>query len=83
MSCCSSQRNAARLSPILRAAVTVAQPQEPAATNAKMRYIGKVPLSLRGPFSGVVYRIGPSQRTLDVDPRDLDAMMRTGLFERS
>ena len=83
MPCCSSQRSAARTSPILHSAVTVAQPQVPAATNVNMRYTGKVPLALRGPFSGSVYRIGPSQRTLDVDPRDLEAMMRTGLFERS
>lgn len=83
MSCCSSQRRASSSSPMLRAAVAVAQPRAAESTVVTLHYSGKTPLLLRGPFSGCVYRVGQSQKAVIVDPRDVEAMLRTGLFALS
>jgi hypothetical protein len=83
MSCCSGQRSAARSSPMLRAAAAVAQPKAVETSTVIVRYTGTAPLALRGPFSGLVYRVGATHRAIEVDPRDLEALLRTGLFERS
>jgi hypothetical protein len=83
MSCCSGRR----LIPAgnLRGAAPRHIPNAPAgnlhgATVSHMVYNGVMLLSLRGPFSGAVYRADPEKRALDVDPRDADALLRTGLF---
>ena len=77
MSCCSDRRAAATPGAALRAAAAIA-PASPAA--AALRYIGSAELALRGPFSGQVYRVGASRRSVEAHRDDRDALMRTGLF---
>jgi hypothetical protein len=79
MSCCSSRR----IIPAgnLRGAAPRYMPTAPnGAVVSHMIYSGTMLLSLRGPISGAVYRADPARRQLDVDPRDADALLRTGLF---
>lgn len=89
MSCC-GQNRATVPSPARRArdprattASTVSPPREKTAgaPGRRIRYVGTQPLSVRGPRTGRVYffaEAGPS----DVDDKDVDALLRTHLFER-
>ena len=89
MSCCSRRRNVLATTPQLRAA-TSSPPNAPqlapgsAATSTarRLRYLRDTPLSLRGPFSGRVYRVDAASRFIDADARDAEPLLRTGLFER-
>jgi hypothetical protein len=74
---CSGQRASLRTT-TLRAAAP--REREVAPTGAALAYVGSGRLSLRGPFSGRVYRVGPEARRIDADPRDLAALIRTRLF---
>ena len=47
-----------------------------------MRYLGQHPLALTGPVSRQLYRVGPGQRIVAVDPADVGALLRSGLFEQ-
>ena len=76
--CCSSHGASITAALQLTAA---ALPTQPARGPARLRYLGLTALSLRGPFSGTVYNVAVSQAELQVDPSDLQALLRTGLFE--
>jgi hypothetical protein len=55
---------------------------ETAALAAHVRYLGEVSLLLRGPASGHEYAFSTVARESLVDPRDAEAMVRSGLFQR-
>ena len=78
MSCCSNRRAALGSVPQLRAAAYAT----PAAAAQRLRYLGQAPISLRGPHSGRVYSVDAAAHELAVDARDLEALLRTGLFQR-
>jgi|GEM_PF-3922308 len=76
--CCSSHGASITAALQLQAAALPTQPErEP----TRLRYLGKTPLSLRGPFSGKVYELPASQTEILVDPNDQAALLRTGLFD--
>lgn len=52
------------------------------ATTVALAYTGAARLSLRGPFSGRIYRVGPQTPRLEADSRDVEALLRTGFFAR-
>ena len=78
MSCCSHRR---RTSSAFRPATIAPPPPAAPPPASALRYLGKHPLALRGPVSRRVYRMGPGRRLLAVDPADVAAMVRSGLFE--
>jgi len=80
MSCCSRQRRSAARSPFRPLVVAPAKPVA-AAKDSELRYLGRHPLALKGPATRKLYRIGPGQRIVAVDPADVAAMLRSGLFE--
>lgn len=75
--CCSSHGASSTAALQLQAAALPTQPEK----TARLRYVGKTALSLRGPFSGQVYELPASQAEIPVDPDDQPALLRTGLFE--
>jgi hypothetical protein len=48
-----------------------------------LNYSGRADLALRGPVSGRIYQVGPAARRLAADPRDVDALLRTGQFSKA
>ena len=54
----------------------------PGGAAVPLHYAGTQPLSLRGPVTGRVYYFGAGTRGT-VEGADVDALLRTGLFERS
>ena len=76
--CCSSHGASITVALQLQAA---ALPTETARDPKRLRYLGQTALSLRGPFSGRVYNLAAAESELAVDPSDLQALLRTGLFE--
>ena len=82
MSCCSSRRHQFPSTPQLRSASPVTQPPPIASTDARLRFIGHAPMTLRGPFSGHVYTLSHDEPEVATDARDTEALLRTGLFER-
>lgn len=81
MSCCSSRRGALAAAPQLRAAAPIAPPARTSSADRQLRYRGQAAMVLRGPFSGRVYELTPSAADLAADPGDVEALLRTGLFE--
>lgn len=75
--CCSGHGGSSTVALQLRAAASTT---EVARENKRLRYRGLAALSLRGPFSDQVYELVPLSM-LQVDPSDLQALLRTGLFE--
>jgi hypothetical protein len=63
-----------------------AQPARPAPTlpdPTELRYTGPVPMMLRAPGSGTVYRFAEADALARVDPADAAALLRTGWFRRT
>ena len=79
MSCCSNRRAALTSLPQLRAAMPAPAGVQDT-TGQPLTYSSQVDLALRGPFSGLVYRVGPDTRQIDADARDVAALLRTGQF---
>ncbi len=84
MTCCSGRRAAAAAAatPLLAPAVPVPVRRLPAA-GGLLAYTGDATLALRGPASGRIYRVAPGGRPFEADPRDVDALLRCGLFRRA
>jgi hypothetical protein len=91
MPCCGKKRAALTVrsipspAPLQSAAQPAAsgeasRPTGPAA--AALRYLGQRSIALRGPRSGRVYTFDPTGDATVVEARDLDALLRTGLFGR-
>jgi hypothetical protein len=78
--CCSGHGAPITLALQLRAAAPAPTPH-PARASTRIRYLGLAALSVRGPFTDQVYELVPLG-VLPVDPSDLQALLRTGLFER-
>ncbi len=78
MTCCSGRR-AAVVAPLLAAAVPPPGRSMPAA-GGLLTYTGDAALALRGPASGSIYRVAPNGRPFEADLRDVDALLRCGLF---
>jgi hypothetical protein len=89
MSCCGRNR-ASVVSPASQAhdprastpATVTLREKAIGAPNGRIRYVGAQPLSVRGPRTGRVYyfaEAGPAE----VHEKDIDALLRTGLFERA
>ena len=47
---------------------------------SRLAYRGPVPMVLRGPGSRTLYRLTETGELVDVDPRDVEALLRTGWF---
>ncbi len=47
-----------------------------------LRYLETRPILVRGPSTGQHYSFSEAQPTRAVDPRDADALVRTGLFSK-
>jgi len=83
MSCC-GQNRASVPSPVRATSPSpVSSPREKTGETPgrRIRYVGEQPLSVRGPRTGRVYyfaEAGPA----DVNEKDVDALLRTHLFER-
>ncbi len=48
-----------------------------------LRYVERQPVAVRGPASGVEYRFTAPGAVQEVDVRDADALLRSGLFVRA
>lgn len=88
MGCC-GQRRAAAATSAPRAServnhfsipIPVVKPPVPQSKQSALRYIGLVPLSLRGPRTGRAYYFAKADDQASVDAQDIDAMLRTQLF---
>ncbi len=92
MSCCSQRRQALPATPKLRAAfaedrsgLTASAPVlvVSRAGPQRLRYLGQEPLRLRGPLSARLYEVDALLHLIDADARDVVALLRTALFERT
>ncbi|MEZ5316822.1 MAG: hypothetical protein R2752_05425 [Vicinamibacterales bacterium] len=89
MSCCNGRRRAARTAgqrigwPPVPTTPTPTAPETPAlAARARLRYVGDRAIVLRGAGSGLTYLADPEAApSLDVDARDVRALLATGLFD--
>lgn len=88
MPCCGQKRSSLSTTPTpsrLRQSIP-ADPLPPVAATTELagslalRYVGAEATSLRGPHSGRGYHVAGGQALVTVDLRDLQAMLRTGLF---
>lgn len=79
MSCCGKRRANLMQEQIARR-VTAPRPAPPATDEPQLRCRGGKALCLRGPHSGRAYRF-LSHTAINVDARDFEALLRTGLFE--
>ena len=52
----------------------------PASEVRQLIYRGPVPMVLRGPGSTSLYRLTVPDQAVEVDPLDVDALLRTGWF---
>jgi hypothetical protein len=75
MSCCGDRRRDSR--PLRPPAPSAPGPP---AVPTDLVYSGTAELSLRGPASGRVYRVGRARRRVQVDAADAPALLGTGLF---
>ena len=94
MSCCGDKRSAWRRSSARAAAavrVPAGAPPAPERAGAvagadggevALRFLGPASMLLRGPGSGRSYAVDPAAGSLRVDPRDVEALLATGLFQR-
>jgi hypothetical protein len=74
MSCCGKNREA------LKSARTSGTTGSRPAATTRVSYQGESAVLLRGPHTGSSYLFTPERRELDVDARDLAAILATGLF---
>ena len=82
MSCCGGLRTATTTSP----RTSIRRPVAPVPARANgtgVHYLGTKPILLRGPVSGTAYSFSPARAASAVDPRDVDVLLRTGLFRRT
>jgi hypothetical protein len=79
MACCCSGASFTPALPLQAAASVPAARRE--SKGLRLRYLGQAALTLRGPFSGRVYNLDAGPTELTADPSDIDALLRTGLFE--
>ena len=80
MGCCGDRRRA-----LTHAAPMRSRPYEgpvPPAAGTRLAYRGPVPMVLRGPGSRELYRLTAPEQVVDVDARDVAALLRTGWFAR-
>jgi hypothetical protein len=82
MSCCGDRR-----AQLAREGIRSLQSPTPAApqpdeVGAALRYSGPVPMILRGPVSGAVYRMESVNELVPMAGSDVPAMLRTGWFSR-
>jgi len=94
MPCCGQNREKARMAaeqapaqpriprekPAPGPALRVAAPVGPA---ARLRYTGTVPITVRAPQSGRSYSFSGREPERTVDRRDVEALLKTGLFRRA
>jgi len=82
MSCCGSRRAALRTPPF-RAVAPVAPepplPQQPVPLASR----AEGAIVVRGAVTGLAYLFGAPGSTLDVDGRDAQALLATGLFQHA
>lgn len=52
------------------------------AADVLVRYLGALPVRVRGAASGRIYHASPADVSLAVDARDAAALIRTGLFRK-
>jgi len=79
MSCCGQKRLALTATPRRTPAAEAPRPVRPA--NPALRYLKEGALALRGPQTGRVYSFDAAGQATAVDPKDLEALLRTRLFE--
>jgi len=79
MACCQPQRTIAQVSsqPAVGSADGDAPEQKPV-----LRFLGTTRVRVRGTSSGLEYLCSPRQPQIRVDPRDILALIRSGLFTR-
>ena len=82
MSCCSNRRQAPIPAPRLRAAFTPMRTPPPSGAGPALVYTGQTAVALRGPFSGRIYNVSREKRFVEADAKDVEALLRCGLFER-
>lgn len=91
MMCCGQGRTALRASqaaqpkPLPRFHVTASAAR--AAVSAprpvvSVRYLGAAPIVVRGAISGYAYRFAVGSAVQSVDARDVDGLLRKGIFRR-
>ncbi len=85
MACCNQRRQAARPRSAVPPRVTApadsdAAPADSDAAAVALRYIGSRSIRVQGPRSAQIYTAGPAKRVVRVDARDVDALLRTGVF---
>lgn len=80
MSCC-GQRRASLVQEQIARRATLPRPALAASDEPRLRSRHGKALCLRGPHSGRAYRFLTDTAT-SVDARDVEALLRTGLFER-
>lgn len=78
MSCCGKGREALKAQ---RHSITHEVDTEP--SPERIRYTGDWSILIRGPISGRAYSFDTERREQPVDERDTEAMLLTGMFERS
>ena len=88
MSCCGQRRRALSSVPPAAAssravAAHAAIPAHGPITGVSLRYRGLGPFTQRSQRTGRLYACGGNWTTLQVDPADVDALLRTRLFTRA
>lgn len=82
MSCCGQHRETLRAASIGLAAPPDAPP--PAIRYATpVTFTGDSPIVVRGTRTGLTYLFGPRGQVLEIDGRDVSALVATGRFERA
>lgn len=79
MGCCGDRRAALSRNASKRSR-PYAPPTPTVSEVARLAYRGPVPMVLRGPGSQQLYRLTAAEQVVDVDPRDVAPLLRTGWF---
>jgi hypothetical protein len=82
MSCCGQKRLALTATPRRTPAMEAPAPRPARPAKPALRYLREGSLALRGPHTGRVYSFDAAGQATAVDPQDLEALLRTRLFER-
>jgi hypothetical protein len=77
MACCGQNRTA-----FAHQASTANRTVAPVNSATSLRFLQKRAILVRGPLTGRRYQFSPEAFTTNIDPGDMDALLKSGYFER-